>query len=175
MRSGFPDSRGLSGLDFKFTVTEPGTIELHFKAKGGTAVSDKIAGVSVTGVSGAAKVNVSTKKSDNGSYTYDITPVDAGGNKVQPDKAAVVGIMLSAELKGKTLNVYRVADGKYTKMNSWADGDMLFFTTSHFSEFEITTEQRADTNPETGSAGIFGLTAVCISAVGVMLVSRKKK
>lgn len=41
------------------------------------------------------KLNAETKKNDS-SYTYDITPVDADGNKVQPDGAAVVMVPLPA-------------------------------------------------------------------------------
>lgn len=143
---------------------------------GKTAITDKSTGVTVNGkFPVGTKLNAKVSKKDDNTYVADISPVDASGNTVQPDGAAVVGVMLPAELKGKTLNVYRVVDGKYTKMNSWADGDMLFFTTSHFSEFEITTEQREEANPDTGANGMFGLAAVSIAAVGVMLVSRKKK
>lgn len=180
------------GPYFNFTVTTPGTIELTFKAKDGntnpgdsskpnsnsddkkTAITNKNASVSVNGTfPEGTKLNADVKKNDNGSYTYSITPVDANGNKVQPDGAAVVMVPLPAEYKDKTVHVYRVEDGKYVGLNSWIDGDWLFFTTTHFSEFEITTETRAEANPNTGSpAAMLGVVAL---AGAFAIVSRKKR
>lgn len=141
----------------------------------GTALSDKTAGVSVNGdFPSGTKLNVTKTKKDDNTYTVDITPVDANGNKVQPNDAAVVMVLIP-ELNGKSVNVYRVTDGNYTKLNSWTEGDSVFFTTSHFSEFEITTEKREEANPNTGSEGIVGLAAVALISTGVLVVSRKKR
>lgn len=140
---------------------------------GKTAITDENTGISVNGVFPAGtKLNTTVKKNDDG-YTWDITPVDASGNKVQPDGAAVVGVMLPEELKGKVIYVYRVEDGKRTKLNSWVDGDMLFFTTTHFSEFELSTVEKEEANPRTGAAAA-GLAAVALAAMGAVIVSRKK-
>lgn len=79
------------------------------------------------------------------------------------------------ELKGKNVNIYRVEDGKYTKLNSWTDGDGIFFITTHFSGFEITTEQRDESNPNTGAEGTVSLAAAALIATGLLVVSRKKR
>lgn len=140
-----------------------------------TALTDKNSGVSVSGdfPAGTTLKASKTKKSDN-TFVVDVSPVDASGNKVQPKGAAVVMAMIP-ELKGKSVNVYRVTDGNYTKLNSWVDGDGIFFTTSHFSEFEITTEQREESNPNTGAEGTVGLAAAVLISAGVLIVSRKKR
>lgn len=140
-----------------------------------TALTDKNAGVSVNGdFPSGTTLKASKKKKDDNTYTVDISPVDASGNKVQPSGAAVVMAMIP-ELKGKTVNVYSVNNGNYTKLNSWVDGDGIFFTTTHFSEFEITTETRTEANPNTGFEGIAGLAAVGLALAGVTLVCRRKK
>lgn len=184
------------GPHFTFTVTTPGTIELTFKAKGADskpgnsgstkpgnnsddkkiAINNKDASVTANGVfPEGTKLNAEVKKNDNGGYTYDITPVDADGNKVQPDGAAVVMVPLPAEYKGKNVYVYRVEDGKYIGCQTWVDGDWLFFTTTHFSEFEITTEQRSGDNPSTGAqASAVGFAAVALAGAALVL-SRKRK
>ncbi|MDE7231074.1 MAG: hypothetical protein K2N56_11395 [Oscillospiraceae bacterium] len=140
-----------------------------------TALSDKTSGVSVSGdfPAGTTLKASKTKKSDT-AFVVDVSPVDANGNKVQPNGAAVVMAVIP-ELKGKSVNVYRVTDGKYTKMNSWSDGDSIFFTTTHFSEFEITTEQREESNPNTGAKGTVGLAAAALIATGLLVVSKKKR
>lgn len=140
-----------------------------------TALTDKNAGVSVNGdFPSGTTLKASKKKKDDNTYTVDISPVDASGNKVQPNGAAVVMAMIP-ELKGKTVNVYSVNNGNYTKLNSWVDGDGIFFTTTHFSEFEITTETRTEANPNTGFEGIAGLAAVGLALAGVTVVCRRKK
>lgn len=151
--------------------TKPGNSE---NTGSGTALTDKNSGVSVNGnFPSGTKLNVTKTKKDDNIYIVDVTPVDANGNKVQPNGAAVVMAMIP-ELKGKTVNVYRVTDGNYTKLNSWVDGDGIFFTTTHFSEFEITTETRAEANPNTGSpaAAMLGVVAL---AGAFIIVSRKKR
>lgn len=183
------------GPHFSFTVTTPGTIELTFKAKGAdtkpgnsgstkpgnnsddkkTAITNKDASVTVNGVfPEGTKLNASIKKNDNGTYTADITPVDANGNKVQPDGAAVVMVPLPSEFKGKSVYVYRVEDGKYIGLQSWVDGDWLFYTTSHFSEFMLTTEPQDEANPNTGSAAAAGIAAFVLAGAFV-IVSKKKR
>lgn len=170
--------------------SEPGTVTITMKdrnavdeqpddqkpdADGKTALNNKNESVSVNGVfPEGTTLNASVKKNDNGSYTYDITPVDKDGNKVQPEGAAVVMVPLPEEFKGKTVFVYRIEDGRYIGLQSWVDGDWLFFTTSHFSEFEMTTEQRAGDNPDTGSAAGIGFAVVALAGA-LMIVSKKKR
>lgn len=152
------------------SVVKPGN---SGTSNNGTALTDKNSGVSVNGnFPSDTKLNVTKTKKDDNTYIVDVTPVDANGNKVQPNGAAVVMAVIP-ELKGKTVNVYRVTDGNYTKLNSWVDGDGIFFTTTHFSEFEITTETRTEANPNTGSPAV--MLGVIALAGAFAVVSRKKR
>lgn len=116
------------------------------------------------------------KQTSDTRVSWDITPVDANGNKVQPEGNATVKLPLP-ETFNKTVYVYRVENGKYTALESAVEGDYIVFKTNHFSEYVLTTEkveEKPSDNPNTGvsAAAAFGVVAL---AGAFVIVSKKKR
>ena len=110
-------------------------------------------------------------------FAYDIK-FTKDGKEVQPDGSVTIKLPVPEALKGKTVNVYRVeSNGKYIKMNSKVEGDLVTFTTDHFSKYLVTSEVIADAendNPSTGMAGL-AVTAGIIAVAGAFVIVSKKK
>jgi hypothetical protein len=75
-----------------------------------------------------------------------------GNVTVQPDRPVTVGIPVPKNLQGKALMVVRINDdGTVTKFQTTMTGNLLFFTTDHFSRYAILAAN--EDNPDTGEAG----------------------
>lgn len=102
------------------------------------------------------------------------------GKEVQPKGSVTVKIPVPEALKGKTVYVYRAeSNGTYTKMNTKVEGDLITFTTDHFSKYLITDEVikgATEENPKTGiPETAVAMAAVAIAGAGIIVVSRKKR
>lgn len=99
------------------------------------------------------------------------------GKEVQPKGYVTVKIPVPDALKGKTVYVYRAEnDGTYTKMNTKVEGNLITFTTSHFSKYLVTDEVikgAKGENPATGIPG--GILAVAAIAGAFVIVSKKRR
>ena len=74
-----------------------------------------------------------------------------GNQVVQPDGPVTVGIPVPAGLQGRSLLVVRINDdGTVTEFTTKQVGNLLFFTTDHFSRYAILADNEA--NPDTGEA-----------------------
>ena len=73
---------------------------------------------------------------------YDITLTN-NGVEVQPDGAVIVKIPVPATMDPEQIKVYHLSEnGNYTNMNAeYIDGYMVF-TTDHFSQYVLTTEEK---------------------------------
>ncbi len=73
---------------------------------------------------------------------YDITLTN-NGVEVQPDGAVIVKIPVPATMEPDQIKVYHLSEnGNYTNMNAeYIDGYMVF-TTDHFSQYVLTTEEK---------------------------------
>lgn len=73
-------------------------------------------------------------------FAYDIKFVNADGAEVQPKGEVTVKLPIPEALTGKTIYVFRAESGKYTDMNAKVEDGYAVFTTNHFSEYILTTE-----------------------------------
>lgn len=79
--------------------------------------------------------------------SWDITLLDASGNKVQPNGMATVKLPLPESFKGYKVYVYRIDDdGTHTRLESTVEGDYIVFKAAHFTEYMLSTEDLDDTS-----------------------------
>lgn len=128
------------------TTSEPTTDEIKF--------SDEKTGIEATAKDGVLPDGVTFNAKLIGSqptrYSYNLSFTDAAGNEVQPNGSVTVKIPLPAEFD--TAYVYRVEGSKNTLLNSRIESSYVVFTTDHFSEYIITSENlNAPDNTESGS------------------------
>ncbi len=120
---------------------------------------------------------VANKTNDKDTFTFEISLKDKDGNKVQPTKAVTVSIPVPKALEGKTIYVYYVDDnGKYEDMKATTKDGVITFTTTHFSEYVVTTEKHEEKTPDTGAMpAIPAAMAVIAAAAGAVILMKKKR
>lgn len=119
------------------------------------------------------------EETKDGDFVYEMKFVK-DGKDVQPSGAVNVKLPVPEELKDKTVYVYRVEkNNAFTKMKSKVEGDLVSFTTNHFSKYLVTSkviEGANEENPDTGIPGIsLTMAVVAAAGAGIIVVSRKRK
>ncbi len=151
------------------------TVEYADKAANISASANE--GVVVDGAEFTATPVADETKDNKLVYDFKFTK---DGKEVQPKGSVTVKIPVPDALKGKTVYVYRAeSNGTYTKMNTKVEGDLITFTTDHFSKYLITDEVikgATEENPKTGiPATAFAMAAIALASAGIIVVSRKKR
>lgn len=138
-------------------------------------------------------MNVKPGQTANG-FSFDIT-FTKDGKEVQPNGSVIVKVPVPELLKGKTVYVFHVENGKYTLVRSEVKDGFVEFTADHFSEYILSSENLADesessdsvaadststptdndnANPSTGIA-VAAVPVLLAASAAVIIVSRKKK
>lgn len=168
--------------EFKPVLTSTGLDEETERVLGGISVTDTNSAFEVGVV-----MNVKSGQTTLG-FSFDIT-FTKDGNEVQPNGNVTVKIPVPEALKGKTVYVFHVEDGKFVLVNSEVKDGFVVFSANHFSEYVLSTENlNADStsaassvptapdngNPNTGVVLAAGPVLFAASAA-VIIVSKKKK
>ncbi|MDE7281845.1 MAG: leucine-rich repeat protein, partial [Ruminiclostridium sp.] len=97
--------------------------------------------VSLPDNSAAASLDVVKTEADETKVGYNITLKDKNGKEIQPESAVTVKIPVPYGFDGEKCSVFRKeADGTYTNMEAYYLDGYLIFTTDHFSEYAVSTE-----------------------------------
>lgn len=95
----------------------------------------------------------------------------------QPDGAIIVQIKLNKEDRNKKLHVFYISEtGELTEMSSTQQGDVLQFTTKHFSHYAIVSEKTKE-NPikDTATQPFAGTTFITLLSGGVMFFLNRRR
>ncbi len=137
--------------------------------------SDDVTGIKASANEGVlengAKLSVAAvaDKTDENNFTYEIS-FKKDDKEVQPNGKVTVKIPVPEALKGKTVYVYRVEDGKYYDMGAKVENGFVVFKAGHFSEYLVTTQVHDDAIPATGIPG--GILAAIVLAGACVIVSK---
>lgn len=106
-------------------------------------ISDEVTGVSVSGgIPEKCTLKVDRTFYNGTVVAYDITIVDSNGSEVQPTSAVEVRIPVPEEMADRDLKVFRnEGNEKYTDMKAKREGNVLVFSTDHFSVYAVTDRQ----------------------------------
>lgn len=116
---------------------------------------DDTTDISVEGIfPEGTQLKTEIKQVSDTKVSWDITLLDASGNKVQPNGMATVKLPLPESFKGYKVYVYRIEDGKHIRLESSVEGDYIVFKAAHFTEYMLSTEDLDDTSePATVTPG----------------------
>ncbi len=170
-----PDTSNTSDTSDKPDKPTVKTVEYADKAANISASANE--GVVVDGAEFTATPVADETKDNKLVYDFKFTK---DGKEVQPKGSVTVKIPVPDALKGKTVYVYRAeSNGAYTKMNSKVEGDLITFTTDHFSKYLITDEVikgATEENPKTGiPETAIAMAAIALAGAGIIVVSKKKR
>lgn len=149
-------------------------------------------GITVTDTNGAFEdgvvMNVKPVQATSG-FSFDIT-FTKDGKEVQPNGSVTVKVPVPEMLKGQTIYVYHVENGRYVLVNSEVKDGFVIFSADHFSEYILSAENlnansepsdstSTPTAPDKGnpSTGIAVSTVPVLIAAGAaaVIISNKKK
>lgn len=114
---------------------------------------------------------VETISTSKDSVVYDMH-FAADDAEIQPDGAVTVKIPVPSGMDGAVCKVYRAeTDGSYTDMHAVLQDGYLVFTTDHFSEYVVTTDNLSEEpTPQPGTLGDVDGNGVVNSADAVMVL-----
>ncbi|MBD5129136.1 MAG: hypothetical protein HDT43_04325 [Ruminococcaceae bacterium] len=125
-------------------------------------------------------MNVMPGKTANG-FSFDIT-FTKDGKEVQPNGSVIVKVPVPELLKGTTIYVFHVENGKYTLVRSEVKDGFVEFTADHFSEYVLSDKNLADESESSDSQSdsvstptadydVNPSTGIAVAAVPVMLAA----
>ena len=140
-------------------------------------------------------MNIKPGQTTNG-FSFDIT-FTKNGSEVQPKSSVTIKVPVPEALKGKTIFVFHVEDGKFVSISSEVKDGFVVFSASHFSEYVLSAENLADnaglvedsestsapeskptapenSNPSTGVT-VAAIPVLLAAGAAVVVISKKRK
>lgn len=175
--------------EFKPALPDTGLDDETKRVLGGTTATDS------DGAFGDGVVmNIKPGQTTSG-FSFDIA-FTKDGKEVQPKSSITVKVPVPEALKGKTIFVFHVENGKFVLITSEVKDGFVIFSADHFSEYVLSAENLADTgyaessesvsapeskptapensNPSTGIA-VAALPVLIAASAAAIIVTKKKK